>query len=139
MNALVLLNGHAGGGLARDRWRLLAAELAPLFGGTPTVLDHTHDWPGAVAEAIRAGPALILAAGGDGTVHRVANLILSVPRQTGLQVVLGAVGLGSSNDFHKPPCGRQCIRGTPVRCRPNLARPQNVLRVSFQDDARCAW
>jgi diacylglycerol kinase (ATP) len=47
------------------------------------------------AELIEAGTELILVAGGDGTVHDVANGIL----RSGRPVTLGVVPLGTGNDF----------------------------------------
>jgi diacylglycerol kinase (ATP) len=56
-----------------------------------------------VSDALARGCTLVVAAGGDGTVHSVVNALWrigagSIPRG----VCFGAIGLGSSNDFHKP-------------------------------------
>src|SRR5262245_20036228 len=47
-------------------------------------------------EAARAGFAVVTAAGGDGTVHEVANGLLRAGRP---DVVFGVVPLGSANDY----------------------------------------
>ncbi len=81
-------------------WRTVA-DLRPLveeFGGA--------DWSGTVypthatvlaRQAAEEGYQLVIAAGGDGTVHEVINGLMQVPAETRPQ--LGIVPLGSGNDF----------------------------------------
>ncbi|RLD08280.1 MAG: hypothetical protein DRI56_05660 [Chloroflexota bacterium] len=81
-------------------WRL-AADLRPVmaeFGGA--------DWAGTVypthaieltRQAVEDGYDLIIAAGGDGTVHEVINGLMSFPKEK--RPRLGVVPLGSGNDF----------------------------------------
>jgi len=47
-------------------------------------------------EAAEAGYSLVIAAGGDGTVHHVVNGIMAVP---GTESMLGVIPIGSGNDF----------------------------------------
>jgi len=49
------------------------------------------------AQAAQAGARYVIAVGGDGTVHEVANGLLSV----GSEAALGVVPIGSGNDFAK--------------------------------------
>jgi diacylglycerol kinase (ATP) len=79
----------------------LAADLRPLveeFGGA--------DWSGTVypthatvlaRQAAESGCELVIAAGGDGTVHEVINGLMQVPPNA--RPRLGIVPLGSGNDF----------------------------------------
>ena len=81
-------------------WRT-AGDLRPLvaeFGGA--------DWAGTVypthatllaQQAAEAGCNLVIAAGGDGTVHEVINGLMQVPKER--RPRLGIVPLGSGNDF----------------------------------------
>ena len=134
MRTLVLLNRGADGGKAAIKWRRLEPDLRGLLGGSPTVCVETEDWAEAVDGAASADECLIVAAGGDGTVHKVADLILAISCPVSLRIVLGAIGLGSSNDFHKPQNGAADIAGVPVRCAIAGAAAQNVLRVAYVDD-----
>lgn len=96
-NAKFIVNPNANLGQA---WRL-AADLRPVmeeFGGA--------DWAGTVypthaieltQQAIEDGYELILAAGGDGTVHEVINGLMMYPKEQ--RPRLGVVPLGSGNDF----------------------------------------
>ncbi len=81
-------------------WRTIA-DLRPLveeFGGA--------DWSGTVypthatvlaCQAAEAGSTLVIAVGGDGTVHEVINGLMQVPKSA--RPRLGIVPLGSGNDF----------------------------------------
>ncbi len=105
---MFLVNPSADKGSA---WRAVG-DLRPLveeFGGA--------DWAGTVypthatvlaQQAAEAGYELVIAAGGDGTVHEVINGLMRVP--FGARPHLGIVPLGSGNDF----AHTMGIRGTPT-------------------------
>ena len=94
---MFLVNPNADRGCA---WRTVG-DLRPLveeFGGA--------DWTGTVYpthattlahQAAEAGYNLVIAAGGDGTVHEVINGLMRVPPEA--RPRLGIVPLGSGNDF----------------------------------------
>lgn len=95
--ALVLLNPRAHGGLGKARWESVRPELEKRF-----LLETVSDLEG-VRAAIEGGTRIFIAAGGDGTVNLLLNHLATVKGNVPLdQFTLGAVGLGSSNDFHKP-------------------------------------
>lgn len=94
---IFIINPNANMGQA---WRQ-AADLRPImqeFGGA--------DWAGSVypthaieltQKAVEDGYDLIIAGGGDGTVHEVVNGIMSFPEEK--RPAFGVVPLGSGNDF----------------------------------------
>jgi diacylglycerol kinase (ATP) len=55
----------------------------------------------------------IISAGGDGSMHFLINYIMLLPEDIRNKICVGAIGLGSSNDFHKP--FNLKIKGIPVR------------------------
>ena len=95
--AIFIMNPNANMGQA---WKQ-AADLRPImqeFGGA--------DWTGSVypthaieltKKAVEDGYDLIIAGGGDGTVHEVVNAIMSFPQEK--RPTLGVLPLGSGNDF----------------------------------------
>jgi diacylglycerol kinase (ATP) len=129
---LVLLNPGCNYGTGRRRWEHVRAGLRERigdfdiieFGRADSVKDLT-------ASAVKAGAQFLVAAGGDGTV----NVILNALFDSGLagEVTLGAVGLGSSNDFHKPYRKEEFIAGHPSRVDLMSARPVDVVRIDYAD------
>ena len=139
----VLLNPHANGGQAAHRWKkvlqapaakALGLEDAPCFQGPPS---EAQAW---VEGQLQAGAKRFLAAGGDGTVHLALNALLDArSRVPGSHPSLGALGLGSSNDFHKPyapALGRARIAGFPARVDFHHAFPHDVGEVLVDGERR---
>ncbi len=129
---LVLLNSRASYGRAGDLWRRVRPGIESRLGDFATV-DVAS--PGGVVESIGAaledGERAFIAAGGDGTVNSVANALLRA--DAGGDAVMGAVGLGSSNDFHKRTSPGERVGGVPVRIDFRNARAQDVIRIEFED------
>ncbi len=120
-NTKLILNPNADMGNA---WKL-ASDLRPIvdeFGGA--------DWAGTVypthaidlaKQAATEGYELVIAAGGDGTVHEIINGLMQLPQEK--RPRFGVVPLGSGNDFahaigiDKPPSEalRQVLTGKPRR------------------------
>ncbi len=96
MNAdiCVIFNARAGSGRAAQRLRRLRRVLGPRADFRPTS-DRGHGRELAL-EAARAGFPIVAAAGGDGTVHEVANGLLQAERP---EVTLAVLPLGSANDY----------------------------------------
>ncbi|MDH3498064.1 MAG: diacylglycerol kinase family protein [Gemmatimonadota bacterium] len=132
---LVLLNPTAGGGKARRRWERVAAEVARRAGPFTLIATHSDDGARqAVAAALAAGETTFVAAGGDGTVNLVASALLAHSTADARRhIALGAVGLGSSNDFHKPRRPDAAIHGVPVRLDVAGAVPHDVGRLRYVD------
>lgn len=130
----VVLNAHAGGGRGAARWAAVEAALPP---GPRTVraCADVAAARAALAEAAEARVPLLVAASGDGGVNLALNAIMDpatdAPRW---DVVLGAVGLGSSNDFHKPRTLQHDLGGQPVALDAAGATLVDVGRADWVDD-----
>jgi len=48
-------------------------------------------------------------------------------------VMFGAIGLGSSNDYHKPFPARMRIKGIPIRLNPEQSQWQDLIEIRYQD------
>jgi len=93
MSVLILLNPMAGARRNRDA---IAREVVSLFppGEAELVVPGSKDdMHRRAQEAASAGISLVVAIGGDGTVHEVASAL------TGSSTTLGVVPLGSGNGF----------------------------------------
>lgn len=101
-SALVLLNPRARGGRGEELYERVRSRVERDFAPTLARLDASGEFRDAIARALGGGVRTFIAAGGDGTVSALAGaLVASFDGALG-ELTLGAVGLGSSNDFHKP-------------------------------------
>jgi diacylglycerol kinase family enzyme len=132
--ALVLLNPAARHGRAGRLWDRVRGEVERRFESSVVLIDPGETWKGNVRASLRAGTRVFVAAGGDGTVHTLAGAIVEEREDVPLSDIrLGAVGLGSSNDFHKPfGCQRS---GIPLRLDVDRAAPRDLGRIRWTDAA----
>jgi len=123
---LAIVNPRSGGGRGEERWRRIEGDLRRALGSleTATLVTRTG-LDRRIAHALADGETRFLAAGGDGTVNAVVDaLVRLAPSSLREDVTLGAVGLGSSNDFHKPV--RTRVGGRPCRIEFASATPHDV-------------
>ncbi|WP_209328721.1 diacylglycerol/lipid kinase family protein [Lunatimonas salinarum] len=130
----VFVNPYCHGGAGWKRWQAIRNEVGKRLPGAAEIITES------VSEmANRAGEILatihqgtFVSAGGDGSMHQLANVLLRSGRAS--DIGLGAVGLGSSNDFLKP--FQACIGKVPVRINVVKDTLQDVGEVSYQDSFR---
>jgi diacylglycerol kinase family enzyme len=140
---LVIVNPHAAGGQAAGRWAALAPRLQTRYPHVAVVTQDAEEAARAAATAASAGVKALVAAGGDGAVHALLNAVMDpltdAPRW---DVAIGAVGLGSSNDFHKPFDPARCVSRVPVAMDVERARRLDVGRADWrtpEGEARTAY
>jgi diacylglycerol kinase (ATP) len=133
---IIFVNPLAGGGKSLSRWRIVAPELKRRF---PQMEIQICEGRGDISLLLRArladGHSHFVAAGGDGTVNDLLTAFMSLPAEKRPHLTMGAIGLGSSNDFHKPILSSQCIEGTPCLLDPSSAQRRDVGVVRFQSGA----
>jgi diacylglycerol kinase (ATP) len=98
---LVVVNPAAGRGRAARLWPQLARALRACGVDFEVAMTRAPQEAIALAERAAADYAAVIAAGGDGTVHEIANGLL----RSGARAALGVLPLGSGDDFAKliPP------------------------------------
>jgi YegS/Rv2252/BmrU family lipid kinase len=97
---LVIVNPAAGGGRGGGRWPRLATALQRQGIGFEAVLTRAPGEAGAAAaRATREGRAVVVAAGGDGTVSEVVNGLLHARTPERPLPALGVLPLGTAQDF----------------------------------------
>lgn len=132
-NVRVFLNSHCRYNTGLNRWKKVREELRALIGDFEENEIRAGDQFGAqVSTVMEEGAETLIAAGGDGTVNLLLNEIMSSPVDRG-RITIGAVGLGSSNDFHKPLRSEACVKGIPVRIDAAKAIHCDVIRIDYQD------
>jgi diacylglycerol kinase (ATP) len=97
--SVVILNPAAGGGAGRRVRAEVERELSRRRVDFEIVQSEgTGHAVELAADATRRGPGFVIAVGGDGTIHEVANGLLTAPAHTS---ALAAVSVGTGNDFVK--------------------------------------
>lgn len=95
MSAVILFNPHAGRSQARQRVQAQLRSLPPDWEIWSTeTAGHAEEL---AYRAASSGRELVVAAGGDGTVHEAANGLL---RAETASVRLGILPIGSANDYY---------------------------------------
>lgn len=115
------------------RWTSIEAALRERYGPCDLrVLKGGARLGPTVAEAVRRGERFFVAAGGDGTVQGVVQALLTTSASASGDLCLGAVGLGSSNDFHKPRQPAQSTGGVPCKLDRRQARRRDVGVLTYE-------
>lgn len=131
---LVLVNPTAAGGRGLDRWRALAPGACERLGPCTVVAAADVTLArAAVARELAAGERRFVAAGGDGTVNLVMSTVVQRAGGAARDVAIGAIGLGSSNDFHKPRRSGAMLSGVPCRLDFEAAAARDVGRLVYID------
>ena len=114
---VLLVNPTACGGKGAARWQKLQSAL-PF---PTTILDISASFDSmtldrALQAQLQKGKRHFVAVGGDGTCNVMVNSLLRASAACNIpsaELIFGAIGTGSSNDFHKPISSR--IAGFPCR------------------------
>ena len=130
--ALVVLNPAARHGTGLERYRRVVEGLEARYAVSTVIFDREARWRDEVRQALDRGTRNVIAAGGDGTVGAVASAIVEARGPIPLEsVTLGAVGLGSSNDFHKPVTA--AAGDVPLRIDAGKRALRDVARARYED------
>ena len=134
---LILVNPHSGGGTGLEKWRRIEGRVADIVGPfEAAIVDNADDAQALVASRLASGETRFVAAGGDGTVNLLASTIAAASGVELRDVFLGAIGLGSSNDFHKTDASRSgSIDGIPTRLDFHSSLLHDVGLMTFRDES----
>lgn len=136
---IILLNKYSNGRGGLQKWAKLQAEMEKKYLGYDySIIQDFEQFQSRFYQEFARGERIFVAAGGDGTVNFLLNQMmrLSENRESSNEMILGAIGLGSSNDFHKPfsANGNGHSNGSvPVKLDHQKAILHNVGQIDYQD------
>jgi diacylglycerol kinase family enzyme len=131
---LIVINRDAHGGTALDRWQRIAPIMKQRWPHESVVTATPDDARAVIREAAERGTAVIVAGSGDGGVNLLLNTLMDpATDRPRWPVCIGAIGLGSSNDFHKPREPECDIKGIPVKLDPTLGGLVDIGRADWLD------
>jgi diacylglycerol kinase (ATP) len=133
---IVLLNKHSNNGQGLKKWEHSRTELEKRYlGHDYRLISDGQDLDGYLEQQVDRGERIFVAAGGDGTVNFLVNHIMQMKPEDYRQLILGAIGLGSSNDFHKPYYEtRRVNHNVFFKLDYAHALQHNVGQVDFEDE-----
>ncbi|MCH7722291.1 MAG: hypothetical protein IIC76_02980 [Bacteroidetes bacterium] len=133
----LLLNTRAFGGNALKKWDRIKNSLPLVEFEAGHKVDNNSNANLDISNAILKGERKFIAAGGDGTINYLLNEILSNPSKTIIdEIQIGAIGLGSSNDFHKPMNSNRLINGIPCKVDFTTTTKRDIGCITYVHNAR---
>jgi diacylglycerol kinase (ATP) len=109
---IVLLNKNSSNKHGLQKWENVRPELEEKYlGHDYRLIFDAQDLTDCLSREPAAGAHTVVAAGGDGTVNFLLNQLMKLEEEERRKIVMGAVGLGSSNDFHKPFSAERRVNG----------------------------
>lgn len=132
---VILVNKNSGGGTALNKWNQVYPKLnlndssQPFFVGANGSVDEY------VLEALHKGKTDFVIAGGDGSINYFLNQLINLVEPDILkEIKIGAIGIGSSNDFHKPFRSISIIEKIPCKINFNDAIHRDIGCLIFEKE-----
>lgn len=125
---LILINRNCSGGRGIKKW-IRIQDYFKIY--NPILLNaDDSEIKEKLKAAIHNGETVFIASGGDGTVNHLLNLLIQTATSEELKkFTIGAVGIGSSNDFHKP--FNAMIEGIPLSVDFEHATLRDVVIIYY--------
>lgn len=132
---LILLNKNANNGKGFQKWIKIKSDFVDKYINEKyNVISDLDVLSKRLQLEFKRGERFVVAAGGDGTIHTLLNHLMQLDEKQREQLILGAIGLGSSNDFHKPFADDKYLAGcVPFRLDSKNALHHNIGRVDYLD------
>jgi len=127
------VNPYCSGGKGLRKWQ----KISNYFGnGLSWYTANGGDWVDPVIKnSLLKKEMNFICAGGDGTINFILNRLLNlVPQEELKNIKLGAIGIGSSNDFHKPFNECKMVNGIPLKINFDNAKPRDIGCISFEEN-----
>lgn len=127
----IIINPHCHQGTGWKRWKQIRGEALDRLPLAKVIVTESLNELNLQLGSIftENEQSCIISAGGDGSIHQIANAVLKLEQPS--KHTLGAIGLGSSNDFLKP--FQTFIQKIPARINTNSRLLHDVGEVRYTD------
>jgi diacylglycerol kinase family enzyme len=134
----LLLNKYAGGGSAEKKWKQIKNSIIQRFDNIHVIDLQNHlELENVIKEGIEKGDKDFIMAGGDGTINLFLNRIINFVDEKKIKLFrIGAIGIGSSNDFHKPLQKNSIISGFPTKINFKDSQLRDVGVIRYKSDEK---
>ena len=127
---IAILNILACGGTSAVKWEKIKSKLPPMDDLKVFITRNREDLSDVVKSSLKRGETNFIAGGGDGSVNILLNVLIKSTDLNQIEnIKIGAIGLGSSNDFHKP--FKNIIEGIPYALNFNYSQPRDIGYTDF--------
>ncbi|MBC3757236.1 hypothetical protein H7U19_02390 [Hyunsoonleella sp. SJ7] len=130
----ILVNLDARQGKSAKTWKKIYSSVVEVFPENTEIITFKPpcDFDALLKELYNdKGVDGFISAGGDGSLNYMINVLLNLVDNTSRPVYVGAIALGSSNDFHKPHTSY--IMGVPVKVNWDNCQLSDVGKITYQD------
>jgi len=129
----LLLNTYAGGGSSEKKWNLIKNTINKKFKDLRIIkVDSSFDTNSFILDGITKKEKEFIIAGGDGTVNQFINKLIDYADKKDIkEIKIGALGIGSSNDFHKP-MHNYLVAGIPAKINFNSYELRDVGVIKYK-------
>jgi diacylglycerol kinase (ATP) len=133
---IILLNKSSNNGSGLQKWQEVRPELERKYlGHDYRLIYDAEDLVKYLRQELDRGERTVVAAGGDGTVNFLLNKLMKLDDKQRRRVIIGAIGLGSSNDFHKPASEEHRLNGKVFfKLDSRNAVAHNIGQVDYVDE-----
>lgn len=131
----IILNTKSGGGTAVKKWKSIC-QVLQFNGSTKTfVIGKNGSLDRFILDSVKKGETDFIIAGGDGSINYFLNRCIDLLKLTELEKIkLGAIGIGSSNDFHKPFLQQNVLNSIPHKLNFKEAISRDVGCIQYECD-----
>jgi len=134
---IVLINKNSCGGTAPKKWELVYPKMNLNDSAEIVYSSSNGSSEEVVLQALNKGRTDFIIAGGDGSINHFINQLISLAEPEIIrEVKIGAIGIGSSNDFHKPFCTKNIVQTIPFKINFDSAIDRDVSCLLFKKDEK---
>jgi diacylglycerol kinase (ATP) len=130
----LILNKYAAGGTAEKKWESIKNFINQRFDNINIVDVSKHiALENVITEAIVKGNQDFIIAGGDGTINYFINKLIHAINENDIKKIkIGALGIGSSNDFTKPIMKENLINEIPCKINFDGAKLRDIGVIRYK-------